>query len=178
MIERLTKSKIVRRELPSPADILERQRDVVKERLQKVLTQGKYGDYHTIISDLVADDGGYDLVDVAAAALKLAVEGDKESADEPVAASGRFEDTGGAPGMVRLFLNIGRAQKIRPEDVVRAIASEADIPGNVIGVINIYERFTFVEVPEDVAERVLAVMHRNTMKGYKINVEPAKRGGR
>jgi len=178
LIERLTKSKIVRRELPSPADILERQRDIVKERLQKVLTQGKYGDYHTIISDLVADDGGYDLVDVAAAALKLAVEGDKESADEPVAASGRFEDTGGAPGMVRLFLNIGRAQKIRPEDVVRAIASEADIPGNVIGVINIYERFTFVEVPEDVAERVLAVMHRNTMKGYKINVEPAKRGGR
>ena len=80
--------------------------------------------------------------------------------------------------MVRLFLNIGRAQKIRPEDVVRAIASEADIPGNVIGVINIYERFTFVEVPEDVAERVLSVMHRNTMKGYKINVEPAKKSSR
>ena len=107
----------------------------------------------------------------------LAGEGDKEP-EETAEAGARFEDTGGAPGMVRLFLNIGRAQKIRPEDVVRAIASEADIPGNVIGVINIYERFTFVEVPEDVAERVLSVMHRNTMKGYKINVEPAKKSSR
>ena len=176
LIERLTKTKIVRRELPSPADILERQRDIVKEHLLKILAQGKYGDYHTIVSD-VAADGDYDLVDVAAAALKLAVEGDKEP-EETAEAGARFEDTGGAPGMVRLFLNIGRAQKIRPEDVVRAIASEADIPGNVIGVINIYERFTFVEVPEDVAERVLSVMHRNTMKGYKINVEPAKKSSR
>ena len=174
LIERLTRTKIVRRELPSPADILERQRDVVKEHLLKVLKRGKYGDYHTIVSDMAAD-GGYDLVDVAAAALQLAVEGDKETEEEPAVGGSRFEDTGGAPGMVRLFLNIGRAQKIRPEDVVRAIASGADIPGNVIGVINIYDRFTFVEVPEDVAERVLSVMHRNTMKGYKINVEPARK---
>ena len=78
--------------------------------------------------------------------------------------------------MVRLFINIGRSQKIRPEDIVRAFATEADIPGNIFGVINIYDRFTFVEVPEDVAERVLAVMHKNTVKGYKINVEPAKKG--
>ena len=77
--------------------------------------------------------------------------------------------------MVRLFLNIGRNQKIRPEDIVRAFASEADIPGNVIGVINIYDRFTFVEVPEEHAERVLSAMHRNTVKGWKVNVEPAKK---
>ncbi|EAX46359.1 DbpA, RNA-binding domain protein, partial [Thermosinus carboxydivorans Nor1] len=59
-------------------------------------------------------------------------------------------------------------------DIVRAIAEEADIPGHIIGVINIYEKFTFVEVPEDVAERVLSVMHRNTIKGHRINMEPAR----
>ena len=120
------------------------------------------------MSDLTVD---YDLIDVAAAALKLSVEGFKEKEEEPIS---KIENTGGAPGMVRLFMNIGRSQKIRPEDIVRAFASEADIPGNIIGVINIYDRFTFVEVPEDVAERVLSVMHKNTVKGYKINVEPAK----
>ena len=40
--------------------------------------------------------------------------------------------------------------------------------------ISIYDKFTFVEVPEEVAEKVLAVMHRNTIKGYKVNVEPAR----
>ena len=86
-----------------------------------------------------------------------------------------LENTGARPGMVRLFINAGKAQRIRPEDIVRTVASEADIPGNIIGLINIYDKFTFVEVPKDTAERVLSVMHKNTIKGYKINVEPAKR---
>jgi ATP-dependent RNA helicase DeaD len=173
-IERLTKTKIVRRQLPSSADILERQRELIKERLIKTLSNNKFAEYHTIVSD-VAADGDYDFVDVAAAALKLSVEGFKEKEDVETS-SNRFENTGGAPGMVRLFLNIGRSQKIRPEDIVRAFASEADIPGNIIGVINIYDRFTFIEVPEEVAERVISVMHRNTIKGLKVSVEPAKKG--
>ena len=123
-----------------------------------------------IISD-VADEG-FDLVDIAAAALKLSLEGFK---DEKSDADNGFGDTGGAPGMVRLFFNIGRSQKIRPADIVRAIADEADIPGATIGVINIYDKFTFVEVPEDVAERVMSTMHRNTVKGWKVNVEPARK---
>lgn len=170
LIERLAKTKIIRKQLPSSADILERQRELIKERLLKTLENNKFADYHTIVSDLGAD---YDVVDIAAAALKLSVEGFKEK-EEVSTISSKMENTGGAPGMVRLFMNIGRSQKIRPEDIVRAFAAEADIPGNIIGVINIYDRFTFVEVPEDVAERVLSVMHKNTVKGYKINVEPAK----
>jgi ATP-dependent RNA helicase DeaD len=172
LIERLAKTKIVRKALPSFADILERQRELIKDRLLKTLANNKFADYHTIISDLSAE---YDIVDVAAAAVKLSVEGFKEKEEEATTViSSKMENTGGSPGMVRLFMNIGRSQKIRPEDIVRAFAAEADIPGNIIGVINIYDRFTFVEVPEDVAERVLAVMHKNTLKGYKINIEPAK----
>ena len=76
--------------------------------------------------------------------------------------------------MIRLFLNIGRIQRITPEDIVRSFAAEADIPGNVIGLINIYDKFTFVEIPEDIAEKVISVMHRNTIKGYKVSVEPAR----
>lgn len=77
--------------------------------------------------------------------------------------------------MVRLFFNVGRSQKIRPSDIVRAIAGEADIPGDTIGVINIYDKFTFVEVPEDTASRVMNAMHRNTVKGFRVNVEPARK---
>ncbi|MBR2215087.1 MAG: DEAD/DEAH box helicase [Selenomonadaceae bacterium] len=171
LIMKLAKTKIVRRELPSASDILERQKDTVRERLLQVLQKNRYDEYHTIISD-VAAEGDYDLVDIAAAALKLSVEG-PERRDEAV--ENNLTDTGGAPGMVRLFLNIGRAQKIRPSDIVRSIADEADIPGNIIGVINIYDKFTFVEVPQDVAEHVMSAMHKATVKGFKVNVEPARK---
>ncbi|MBP2642217.1 MAG: box helicase domain protein [Firmicutes bacterium] len=167
LIEKQTKTRIVRNQLPSAADILERQKDVISKRLVATIEQGHFNDYHTIIADLVPE---YDAMDIAAAALKLFQEGYKEKSDDnPV-----FANTGAEKGMVRLFVNIGRAQKIRPEDIVRTFAEEAGISGNIIGQINIYEKFTFVEVPEDCAERVMAVMHRNMLKGYKINVEPAR----
>lgn len=170
LIENLAKTRIIRKQLPSPADVLERQRDLLKGRITRMVEQGGFSDYHTIVSELAAD---YDPLDIAAAALKLFQEGFKEKPDSEDSTP-NFANTGGQPGMVRLFINAGKAQKIRAEDIVRTIASEADIQGSRIGVINIYEKFTFVEVPEDVAERVISVMHKNTIKGYKVNVEPAK----
>ena len=167
LIEKLTKTRIVRNQLPSTADILDRQREALKGRLVYVMEQGDYTAYHNVVADLAAD---YDGLDIAAAALKLLLEGFREKNDEKPS----FSDTGGKKGMVRLFVNIGRTQKIRPEDIVRSFAEEADLTGGVIGAIDIYDKFTFVEVPADMAERVVAAMHKNTIKGYKINVEPAK----
>jgi ATP-dependent RNA helicase DeaD len=168
-IERQIKSRISHRQLPSPTDIAERQMDLVKTQLAGILAQGNYGSYKNAIIDFTDD---YDPIDVAAAALKLFQEGYKEKYVEDSKVN--FGNTGAEPGMVRLFINAGRQQKIQPQDIVRTIAEEADIEGSIIGVINIYDKFTFVEVPEDVAERVLSVMHKNTIKGYRINIEPAK----
>jgi ATP-dependent RNA helicase DeaD len=169
LIEKLAKTRIFRRQLPSSADMMERQREVIKNRLIQTIEQNQYDAYQDIVADLVTD---YDPHDIAAAALKISYEGFKEKAETDDKQA--FPDTGAESGMVRLFMNIGRSQKIRPEDIVRSIAEEADIPGNVIGLINIYDKFTFVEVPENVAERVLSAMHKNTIKGYKINIEPAR----
>jgi ATP-dependent RNA helicase DeaD len=167
LIEQLVKARIMRRQLPSSADVLERQRELIKSQLMQTAEQENFADYHSLVADLAVN---YDPMDLAAAALKLWQEGFKEKEEKTPA----FSNTGGKPGMVRLFFNIGKAQKIRPEDMVRAIAEEADIAGNMIGVINIYEKFTFVDISEDVAERVLSVMHKNSIKGYRVNVEPAR----
>lgn len=170
IIEKAAKTRIIRKELPSSADVLERQSELIKSQLTHTIQQGGIADYHPIVADLV---NAYDALDIAAAALKLYQEGYKEKAEENVRNSA-LAHTGAKAGMTRLFINVGKAQKIRPEDIVRTFAEEADIPGNIIGIINIYDKFSFVEVPEEVAERVLSVMHRNTLKGYRINVEPAK----
>ncbi|CVK17577.1 DEAD/DEAH box helicase [Sporomusa sphaeroides] len=168
IIEKEVKTRILRRQLPSPADILERQTEVIKNQLTQTINRGGFDAYSSIIADLAAD---YDPIELAAAALKLFQEGYKEQVSLEKT---QFANTGAEPGMVRLFINAGRAQRIQPQDIVRTIAEEADIEGSIIGVINIYDKFTFVEVPETVAERVLSVMNKNTIKGYRINIEPAK----
>lgn len=172
LIERAANTKIMRRQLPTTANVVERQREIIISRMQAVLELNHYHDYRPIAETLLQD---YASEDIIAAALKLMQEGNKAlEAPKEEGLSKDLTNTGGRPGMVRFFMNIGRSQKISVQDIVRTIAIEADIPAKDIGKINIYDKFTFVEVPEDVAEKVLGVMHRNTIKGYKVNVEPAR----
>ncbi len=137
LIERLIKTRIHRQELPSLTDISERQADNLKNQLIKLLQTDHLGTYRSVVSTLLEE---YDSIDVAAAALKYAVEGaySDEHADEEN--DENFGNTGATAGMVRLFMNIGRVQQIRPQDIVRWIAEESGIPGNIIGMINIYEK--------------------------------------
>ena len=69
--------------------------------------------------------------------------------------SRRRGDLSHEEGMIRLKLNRGKAQGIRPNDIVGTIAFHANIPGYVIGKIRIEDKFTFVDVPEDVVDQVL-----------------------
>ena len=172
LIERTVKTKIQRRQLPTAANVIERQRDQIISKMQTVLELNAYHDYMPIAESLLDD---YSAEEVAAAALKLMQEGIKGSGGS----AGGYPVQGPAqhrrrPGMVRLFINIGRSQKIMVKDIVSTIAIEADIPARDIGLINIYDKFTFVEVPEDVAEKVIGAMNKNFIKGYKVNIEPAK----
>ncbi|PKM42876.1 MAG: RNA helicase [Firmicutes bacterium HGW-Firmicutes-8] len=170
MIEKLINTRIKRGKLPTFEDVFERQKEVIVERLVATIQKGKLNHYQAIVEDMAED---YETMEIAAAALKLAfdVEGsdDKTEPDET-----EFGDTGAEAGMVRLFMNIGRADDIRPPDLVRTIAEEAGIPGRVIGAIRIYDKFAFVEIPREVAEKVIYSLHRSTIKGKRIHIEPAK----
>ena len=170
LIERVMKTRITRRPLPSVMDVAEKQREQLKEKLIKVMDDGQLAIYKEM-ADALLDE--YDPELLVAAALKM-ISGDDKTAN-PAQPAVDYGDTGAEPGMVRFFLNVGRQQMIQPADIVRSIASQAGIPGNIIGLINIYDRFTFVEVPKDVAHQVLTAMQESTIKGRTVNIEPAKR---
>lgn len=172
LIERTVKTKIMRGQLPSDANVLERQREQIIIKVQSVLEQNNYADYISIVERLEDD---YDSENIAAAALKLMQEGVK-ALDQPeeIIDTSDLANTGGKPGMARLFLNIGRSSKVTVRDIIHTIAIEADIPAKSIGQISLYDKFSFVEVPLEMAEKVVGAMHRNTIKGYKVNIEPAK----
>jgi ATP-dependent RNA helicase DeaD len=76
--------------------------------------------------------------------------------------------------MTRLMVSIGRRDYVRPGDIVGAIAGEANIPGNTIGSIDIFDKFTYVDVPKDIANRVVDAMEGNTIKGRRVNIEVAR----
>jgi ATP-dependent RNA helicase DeaD len=170
VIERVMKTRIQRKPLPSLMDVAEKQREQLKERLIKTMDDGQLAFYKEMADELLDE---YDADMLLSAALKMIAGEDKAS---PAASPAMdFGDTGAEAGMVRLFLNVGRQLGIQPADVVRSIASQSGIPGSAIGLINIYDRFTFVEVPKDVAAQVIQALQESTIKGRTVSVEPAKR---
>jgi ATP-dependent RNA helicase DeaD len=76
--------------------------------------------------------------------------------------------------MARLYIDIGRNDGVRPADIVGAIANEANIPGRAIGAIELFEHFSFVEVPDNTFDRVMRALKRTTIRGRKISPSVAK----
>jgi ATP-dependent RNA helicase DeaD len=78
-------------------------------------------------------------------------------------------------GFARLFLTIGKKDKIKVGDIVKSISEEADIPGKRIGNITMFDAFSFVEVPASLADRVISSLNDMVVHGRRIRVQPAKK---
>jgi ATP-dependent RNA helicase DeaD len=175
-IQRYARVDIKRQQVPSPQDVEEMRLTQFFNKVIKELEKKDTKKYADMIERMIGDD--YTSLDVAAALLKMSV----QQPTKPSASAakqqqgGRFGDTGAAHGMVRLFLSVGRQQNVRPGDLLGAVAGESGINGDMIGDIDIYDAFSFVEVTEEVAEKVIDAMNgRSFIKGHRVSVEPANR---
>jgi len=83
-------------------------------------------------------------------------------------------DSSHEEGMARLKLNKGKSSGIRPSDIVGTIAFHANIPGYTIGKIRIEDKFTFVDVPEDLVEQVLKHNGNYRLGKEKLTLTKAK----
>ncbi len=80
----------------------------------------------------------------------------------------------GNADMVRLFLSLGRKDNVAPNHIVGAITSETSIAGRAIGQIDIYDKFSFVEIPQGDVKRVLDGMAGKTINARQVSMEVAK----
>jgi ATP-dependent RNA helicase DeaD len=170
-IERFTGQHLTPMRMPTAAAVAARRVAAFKKRLLEATADGGLDPYLALVEQL-SEEAGVDIAEIAAAAARLAT-GDRplHAAIEPEAPP-RAED-----GMVRLFLDAGRQSGVRPADIVGAMAGEADIPGDAIGSIDIYERCAFVEVPTQYVDQVLDRMQRVRIRSRPVTVKRATPSG-
>jgi ATP-dependent RNA helicase DeaD len=178
-IERIVRARIEPRKLPTAADVADRRRDALKLQVIEILKEeSNYTQYLDAVDYLSEDN---DVAAVAAALLKLYADEtgrgiSAEQAEDDLAILTAAESGRGEPGMTRLFLNIGRNFNVRPQDIVGAIANEAGIPGRSIGAIDIFDTYSFVDVPSRHADLVIDALSRSGIKGRHVNAERAQPG--
>ena len=66
-----------------------------------------------------------------------------------------------------------KKQRVKPGDILGAVAGETGMPGSLVGAIDMYDKYTFVEVPKEYGREVLEAMKNAKIKGKSINMEPA-----
>lgn len=190
-IENYIRQQIPQAELPTIEDIKAHRDQQLIDRMLVWLKRNRSLKEKEIATSLV--EAGYDPLDVAAAALKLARVEEKRQPLEPVSVvkveraikrregrrstrrekSGRPSNTSHEEGMVRLMVNAGKDQGVRPQDVVGTIARSADIPGRTIGAIYIQDQLTLVDVPSQYVDKVLAKTGRYHIRKKAVSIERA-----
>ena len=78
--------------------------------------------------------------------------------------------------VTRLFVGAGRKAGVRPADLVGAIANEAGIDARTIGAIDITDRFSIVEVPEDAVDEIISALTSAKIKGKRVLVRRDRSG--
>jgi len=175
-IQRYTKSTIQLIKPPTPMDVEERKIGLLLDKVKEILSEGSYLKYVSYIEKVLEDTNSKDMdstyvtsLEVAAALLKTMFDQDN---DQIVKVQEDIEeDTGAKDGMVRLFINVGSNNKIQPKHIVESIASSTSLPGKLIGAIDIFDRFTFVEVPKEYSAEVMEAMKNYNLKGKKIIIQ-------
>ena len=169
-IQRYCKTKIYAQPIPSLNDITAIRLEKVLDEIDHIIKNEDLNRMTRIIEQKLNEED-YTAMDIAAAFLKQALGENEQNNDRGHMED--FGDTGAEAGMVRLFINIGKKQKVRPGDILGAVAGESGIPGKLVGTIDMYDKYTFVEVPRENAADVLRAMKNTKIKGKTINVEPA-----
>ncbi len=195
-IQRYCKTKIVPQPIPSIDDVTEIKADKILCQAEEILQDNDMDRLIDIIERKVLEED-YTTLDLAAGLLRIIMGEDNEDIIEDSRPLRSLDDLGdwrdrnygrgrgsrsggrgnrsGGDDMARLFINIGKNQNVKPGDILGAIAGESGMPGKMVGSIDMYDKYTFVEVPRDQADIVLQAMKDARIKGKNIHIEKANR---
>jgi ATP-dependent RNA helicase DeaD len=72
--------------------------------------------------------------------------------------------------VTRIYIGLGRKAGMRPADLVGAIANEARIDARAIGAVDIADRFSLVEVPDEAVDEIIGALRNTTIRGKRVVV--------
>ena len=170
-IERYCKTKILAKPVPSLDDVKNTKLDNMFDKIRQTIEEGGLTDMVNLVEEHVNQEE-YTSMDMAAALLKMLI-GDTLDREDEVEEF-HFDTDKDDSRMVRLFINIGKKDKIKPANILGAIAGESGMPGKLVGAIDMMDNYTFVDVPAIHAEKILKAMNDNVqIKGRRVDVEKA-----
>ena len=202
-IEKATRQKIERMDLPSHSLVNERRVEKFKQRITDTLANGEDLKLFAEVVESYAIEHDVPPVEIAVALASMA-QGDSPlilKADDKI----RFEhvDRGDrgkrgdkreprgrsdrsdrkerkknsdpvTQGMERFHISVGKAHGVKPASIVGAISSVAGLSDKEIGRIELHDRFSFVELPFGMPKEIFNELKKTKIAGEKLAISIVK----
>ena len=195
MIERTTKKKIEQMHLPSTVEINNNRVERFKARIVEALEMDDLDFYQDIVQQ-IENEQNVPAIEIAAATARL-LQGDVpfflEDKPEPQyrddrprrdrnsrrgkAPRGARRNSAPNEGMERYRLNVGRQHGVKPGNIVGCIANEAGIESEFIQKLNIDERHSTVDLPEQMPKEILNTLRNAWVCGQRLDLQLEKSQG-
>lgn len=172
-IKKVTKGNLEKMTVPTVNDIIKKKQIAKEQEIEEVLHQNDYFNYTKTAIELCEN---YNPVEVVSALMKMQLDKEmsfkytKNELETPKYSQRKGIIDGSS---VRLFLSIGKRDKLTAKSLVKFITEKANIRGNKVTKIDILENFSFVTVNKDVSSIVLNKCSGHKLNRRRVNIEVA-----
>ncbi len=162
-IEKNIKSKIYRKEIPTIDEIFLKKSENVLATIKETLSSNDFKEFIPLALQL---DEDYNMVDVSAALLKL-------NFQTQLGYDYKENDISGIED-VRLFISIGRNEKLNIKKLLSFIESNCDIDTDDVRNIRILDNFSFITIPERYRDIIMKKCNNKILDGTKVRIQLAR----
>jgi ATP-dependent RNA helicase DeaD len=201
-IQRYIKTNIKHCRIPSLEDVANTRVEALFGKIRSTLETAEFAPRDAMIEKLL--DEGFSSTAISSAAIHLLLrEGEREAeeikedrapeererprqrrdreADAPrgEARPRERKPRGSRDGLrrTRMFINVGHVDEVSPGQIAGAIYNTVGLPQGSIGSIDIYERSSFVEIPDEMVDQVLDGIGGAKLRGRKLRMDRADNPG-
>ena len=185
-IERATRQKIEPLELPSTEVVNNKRIADFKQSISDTLAAGEL-DFMQSLLEQFQQEHDVPVLEIAAALAKISI-GDrpwllKAEKVRPVPANAenkrnrepgvsRKRTSPGPPGkgMERFRIEVGHQHKVKPGNIVGAIANEAGLDAEHIGYIDIHTEFSLIDLPSGMPNDIFQDLRKTWVCGQQLNL--------
>jgi ATP-dependent RNA helicase DeaD len=164
-IEKMTKSKIKRKDIPTIDDIFVSKYKSMVERVRETLEKEDYKRFVPLAAEL---DDEFNLVDVTAALMNIVY-------SKEVSFEYTENNIGQKTDIVRLFLTVGRMDRVNPVQILQFFSDHANTNKVDIGDIDILDKFTFVNTNEAAADKIIKACNGKRLANRRVKIEISKK---
>lgn len=198
-IMRYTKSKINKKELPTPEQISELRVNKMVDQITTYMSKHNSEQYFKIIEKMAGTE--YSLMDITAAMFAMSLNerpklksfkitenrnddrkeygkdrgsrgdrGDRGDRSDRGERKPRKKTVHDDSNMVTIKINAGKNDRVTPNQIVGAVAGESGIPGRLLGAIKITANQSTIDVPKEHKDKIVSTLKKIKFSGKSVEV--------